>query len=100
MASLPRIENNADVRFLGAKLGEVIRSYGGDELSEATEAIRKASVDRARAQANGQDGFRNRAAPDLRLGKLALAKTPALVRGLLLFHRVVHRLHRAIHLSH
>ncbi len=85
MASLPRIENNADVRFLGAKLGEVIRSYGGDALFEATETIRKASVDRARDHANGQDGLGNRAALDLGLGKLDLDETLDFVRGFMLF---------------
>ncbi|TPG15746.1 phosphoenolpyruvate carboxylase [Sphingomonas oligophenolica] len=85
MASLPRIENNADVRFLGAKLGEVIRAYGGDALFDATEAIRKASVDRARDHANGQDGLGNRAALDLGLGKLDLDETLDFVRGFMLF---------------
>ena len=85
MATLPRIENNADVRFLGAKLGEVIRAYGGDALFDATETIRKASVDRARDHANGQDGLGNRAALDLGLGKLDLDETLDFVRGFMLF---------------
>ena len=83
--SLPRIENNADIRFLGAKLGEVIRAYGGEALFEATETIRKASVDRARDLANGQDGLGNRAALDLGLGKLDLDATLDFVRGFMLF---------------
>ena len=100
MASLPRIENNADVRFLGAKLGEVIRSYGGDALFEATEAIRKASVERARDAANGSGADRpgppdrlgagaadeaGEAALDLGLGKLDLDETLDFVRGFMLF---------------
>ena len=85
MSTLPRIENNADVRFLGAKLGEVIRAYGGEQLFEATETIRKASVDRARESANGQDGTGNRAALDLGLGKLDLDDTLDFVRGFMLF---------------
>jgi phosphoenolpyruvate carboxylase len=84
MASLPRIENNADVRFLGAKLGEVIRAYGGAPLFEATEAIRKASVVRARDGANG-DGEGDRSALDLNLGKLDLDETLDFVRGFMLF---------------
>ena len=85
MATLPRIENNADVRFLGTKLGEVIRSYGGERLFEATETIRKASVDRARDSANGEDGGNNAAALDLGLGKLDLDETLDFVRGFMLF---------------
>ena len=85
MSTLPRIENNADVRFLGAKLGEVIRAYGGDKLFEATETIRKASVDRARDSANGQDGEGNRHKLDLGLGKLDLDDTLDFVRGFMLF---------------
>ena len=30
MTTLPPIANNADIRFLGAQLGDVIRRYGGD----------------------------------------------------------------------
>ena len=83
MATLPRIENNADVRFLGSKLGEVIRAYGGDPLFQATETIRKASVERHRDRANGAD--ENRAALDLGLGKLDLDETLDFVRGFMLF---------------
>ena len=84
MNSLPRIENNADVRFLGSKLGEVIRAYGGDQLFTATEAIRKASVDRARDGANGM-GDGDRSALDFNLGKLDLDETLDFVRGFMLF---------------
>ena len=34
MTTLPPIANNADIRFLGAQLGDVIRRYGGDALFE------------------------------------------------------------------
>ena len=92
MTSLPRIENNADVRFLGSKLGEVIRAYGGDQLFTATESIRKASVERAREGANGNDlnggtngGAGDRSALDLNLGKLDLDETLDFVRGFMLF---------------
>ena len=78
MNDLPRIENNADVRFLGATLGEVIRAYGGEALFAATETIRKASVDRHR---HGGDGH----ALDLGLEKLGLDETLDFVRGFMLF---------------
>ena len=78
MNDLPRIENNADVRFLGATLGEVIRAYGGETLFAATETIRKASVDRHR---HGGDGH----ALDLGLEKLGLDETLDFVRGFMLF---------------
>jgi phosphoenolpyruvate carboxylase len=78
MASLPPIANNADVRFLGALLGTVIRTYGGEALFAATEAIRRASVDRYR---EGTDG----AALDLGLEKLGLDETLDFVRGFMLF---------------
>jgi phosphoenolpyruvate carboxylase len=48
----PPITQNADVRFLGRLLGEVIRTYGGDALLDRIEAIRAASVDRYRGIAN------------------------------------------------
>lgn len=48
----PAITQNADVRFLGRLLGEVIRSHGGDGLLDRIEAIRAASVDRYRGIAN------------------------------------------------
>ncbi|WP_312487382.1 phosphoenolpyruvate carboxylase [Sphingomonas sp.] len=78
MTSLPPIANNADIRFLGAQLGDVIRRYGGDALFEATEAIRRASVDRYRGL--GEDG-----SVDLQLEKLALDETLDFVRGFMLF---------------
>ena len=68
MTILPPIANNPDIRFLGAQLGDVIRRYGGDALFEATEAIRRASVDRYRGL--GEDG-----SVDLQLEKLALDET-------------------------
>ncbi len=48
----PPITQNADVRFLGRLLGDVIRTYGGDALLQRIEAIRAASVDRYRGIAN------------------------------------------------
>ena len=38
----PAITQNADVRFLGRLLGDVIRTYGGDALFQRIEAIRAA----------------------------------------------------------
>ena len=78
MTTLPPIANNADIRFLGAQLGDVIRRYGGDALFEATEAIRRASVDRHR-------GLGDDAAVDLQLERLALDETLDFVRGFMLF---------------
>ena len=86
MATLPRIENNADVRFLGAQLGEVIRAYGGDALFDATETIRKASVDRHRAKSDdAAPDDHGAAALDLGLEKLGLDETLDFVRGFMLF---------------
>ena len=84
MASLPPIANNADVRFLGALLGDVIRAYGGDALFEATETIRKASVERYRSSGQGDDTD-DAAALDLQLEKLNLDETLDFVRGFMLF---------------
>ena len=78
MATLPPIANNADVRFLGAALGDVIRAYGGDKLFEATEAIRKASVERHRDGGETDD-------VDLGLDRLGLDETLDFVRGFMLF---------------
>ena len=77
MATLPPIANNPDVRFLGAALGDVIRAYGGDKLFEATEAIRKASVERHRE--GGETSG------DLGLDRLSLDETLDFVRGFMLF---------------
>ena len=46
------LTQNADVRFLGKLLGDVIRAHGGDALFERIEAIRAASVDRYRGISN------------------------------------------------
>ena len=78
MASLPNIANNADVRFLGRLLGDVIRDYGGDALFRRTEYIRAASVDRHRG-IGGEDNV------DLGLDRLTLDETLDFVRGFMLF---------------
>jgi phosphoenolpyruvate carboxylase len=74
----PAIAQNADVRFLGKLLGEVIRSYGGDALLDRIEAIRAASVDRYRGIANPRG---------LAAGweSLSLDETVAFVRSFMLF---------------
>ena len=46
------LTQNADVRFLGKLLGDVIRAHGGDALFRRIEAIRALSVDRYRGIAN------------------------------------------------
>jgi len=83
MASLPSITNNPDIRYLGALLGDVIRSYGGDQLFEATEAIRRASVERHRAggaaERPGDPGIADA------IARLDLDATLDFVRGFMLF---------------
>jgi len=75
---LPPIANDPDVRYLGALLGEVIRSQGGEQLFQATEAIRRSSVERSRGNGDA-------AALDLHLGELELDETLSFVRGFMLF---------------
>jgi len=48
MAAAKTITQNADIRYLGKLLGDVIRAYGGDELFTRVETIRAGSVDRYR----------------------------------------------------
>jgi phosphoenolpyruvate carboxylase len=74
----PAIAQNADVRFLGKLLGDVIRTYGGDALLDRIEAIRAASVDRYRGIANPRG---------LAAGweSLSLDETVAFVRSFMLF---------------
>ena len=42
------VAQNADIRYLGKLLGDVIRQFGGDALFRRIEYIRAASVDRYR----------------------------------------------------
>jgi phosphoenolpyruvate carboxylase len=72
------LTQNADVRFLGKLLGDVIRAHGGDALFERIEAIRAASVDRYRGIANP----RGLAAG---LEALSLDETVAFARSFMLF---------------
>jgi len=78
MTTLPPVANDPDIRYLGARLGEVIREVGGEALYDATETIRRASVERHR---NGSEG----GALDLQLGRLDLDETLDFVRGFMLF---------------
>src|SRR5271167_4276540 len=74
----PAITQNADVRFLGRLLGDVIRSYGGDALVDRIEAIRAASVDRYR-------GIANPRGLSASWETLSLDETVAFVRSFMLF---------------
>jgi phosphoenolpyruvate carboxylase len=78
MATLPPITNNPDIRFLGARLGDVIRAYGGDALFQRIEYIRSTSVDRARGVAKAD-------AIDPGLDRLSLDETLDFTRGFMLF---------------
>jgi phosphoenolpyruvate carboxylase len=72
------ITQNADIRYLGKLLGDVIRAYGGPELFERIEYIRARSVDRHR-------GISDAAAMDRGLEALNLDDTLAFVRSFMLF---------------
>ncbi len=78
MTAAPAIVQNADVRFLGKLLGDVIRTYGGEALFERIEAIRAASVDRYRGVANPRGVTADLAA-------LSLDETVSFVRSFMLF---------------
>ncbi len=52
MNAAPKPIQNADIRYLGKLLGDVIRAYGGDRLFEQIESIRASSVDRHRGIAD------------------------------------------------
>ena len=72
------LTQNADIRFLGKLLGDVIRAYGGEQLFERIEYIRATSVDRHR-------GIVNALNMDRGLERLTLDETLAFVRGFMLF---------------
>src|SRR6202034_1080397 len=76
--SAPVVAQNADVRFLGKLLGDVIRTYGGAALLDRIETIRATSVDRFRGIANPRG---------LAAGweSLSLDETVAFVRSFMLF---------------
>ncbi|HKE92996.1 MAG TPA: phosphoenolpyruvate carboxylase, partial [Povalibacter sp.] len=72
------ISQNADIRYLGKLLGDVIRAYGGNELFQRIENIRASSVDRYRGIADATALARG-------LDALNLDDTLAFVRGFMLF---------------
>src|SRR5579862_9849154 len=72
------IAQNADVRFLGTLLGNVIREYGGEALFRRIEYIRAASVDRYRGVADAQS-------VEPGLDALTLDENVAFVRSFMLF---------------
>jgi phosphoenolpyruvate carboxylase len=72
------IAQNADVRFLGKLLGNVIREYGGEALFRRIEYIRAASVDRYRGVADART-------VEPGLDALTLDETVAFVRSFMLF---------------
>jgi phosphoenolpyruvate carboxylase len=72
------IAQNADIRYLGRLLGDVIRAYGGPALFEQIESIRASSVERHRGLADGSALGRG-------LEALNLDDTLAFVRGFMLF---------------
>jgi phosphoenolpyruvate carboxylase len=72
------IAQNADIRYLGKLLGDVIRVYGGDRLFERIESIRASSVERHR-------GISDATAMDRGLDALSLDDTLAFVRAFMLF---------------
>jgi phosphoenolpyruvate carboxylase len=72
------LTQNADVRFLGKLLGDVIRAHGGDALFQRIEAIRAASVDRYR-------GISNPRGLTSGLDALSLDETIAFARSFMLF---------------
>jgi len=76
--SLKPVTQNADIRYLGKLLGDVIRAYGGSQLFERIELIRASSVNRHRGIADG-------AALDRGLEALDLDDTVAVVRAFMFF---------------
>src|SRR5258708_29302223 len=72
------LEQNADIRFLGRILGDVIRDYGGEALFRQTEHIRAAFVNRYR-------GLTPKEPTDLGLVALSLDETLAFTRGFMCF---------------
>ncbi|MEO7751019.1 MAG: phosphoenolpyruvate carboxylase [Sphingomicrobium sp.] len=73
-----QVEQNADVRFLGRVLGDVIRRFGGETLFRRIEYIRSTSVDRHR-------GISASDAVDPGLAALTQDEALDFVRGFMLF---------------
>ena len=79
MSATKPITQNADIRYMGKLLGDVIRAYGGVELFERIESIRASSVDRYRGVAESPGAM------DRGLDALSLDATLAFVRAFMLF---------------
>ena len=79
MSATKPITQNADIRYMGKLLGDVIRAYGGVTLFERIESIRASSVDRYRGVAEAPDAM------DRGLDALSLDDTLAFVRAFMLF---------------
>ena len=77
-AAISSISQNADIRFLGKLLGDVIRAYGGDALFQRIEDIRVKSVERYR-------GIVTSDVVDRGLDGMTLDEMVAVVRGFMLF---------------
>jgi phosphoenolpyruvate carboxylase len=77
------ITQNADIRYLGRLLGDVIRAYGGEPLFAHIESIRARSVDRYRGVDRG--GAAGAGDPGQDLESLGLDDTLAFVRSFMLF---------------
>jgi phosphoenolpyruvate carboxylase len=77
-APIRTLSQNADIRYLGKLLGDVIRAYGGDSLFEQIESIRASSVERYR-------GITDATAMGRGLESLGLDATLGFVRGFMLF---------------
>ncbi len=75
---VPTISQNADIRFLGKLLGDVIRAHGGPALFQQIENIRATSVNRHRGRSEAQS-------VDLGLEALSPDDTLAFVRSFMLF---------------
>jgi phosphoenolpyruvate carboxylase len=76
MSTPKPVTQNADIRYLGKLLGDVIRAYGGERLFQRIEYIRASSVDRYRGVATSTDRG---------IDALSLDDTLAFVRGFMLF---------------
>ncbi len=74
----PSISQNADIRYLGRLLGEIIRRQSGEQVFQRIEAIRAASVDRHRGAAHPRE-------PSDGLDGLSLEEMVAFVRSFMLF---------------
>ena len=73
--TLPPVANDPDIRLLGAMLGDVIRAYAGEDIYATVEAIRRASVGRARGGT----------ADAVDLARLPLDEAVEVVRAFMLF---------------